>query len=172
MHLVVDDMLLRERRVWTAWFDEVVDLEAAGEWAALAQGELDLVVDTARITVRGELYAQVPRACDRCLGHFLQPVETRLSEVCLIGDEGSAEAAWDEDDEIWLVSQGGRVSLTEMARQALLLALPSRAVCGDDCRALIVPADQEPVKPARDPRWAKLAELFERGEDDNGSPEA
>jgi len=169
VHLVVDELLVRERKDWTAWFDEVVDLEGDGAWAARGCGELSLAVDAARVQVRGSIAADIPRECDCCLAHFLEAVETTVREVCLVGESESGDAAWDEDNEVWRVGLGGRVDVTEMVRQALLLALPTRGVCGEDCPRAGEPDtidNQERV----DPRWAALAQLQTMGEDD-GRPE-
>ncbi|MBI5833459.1 MAG: DUF177 domain-containing protein [Armatimonadetes bacterium] len=163
-------MLVRERKEWTAWFDEVVDLEGDGTWAARGCGELKLAVDAARVQVRGSVTADIPRECDCCLAHFLHTVGAKVAEVCLMGEAESGDAAWDEDNEVWRVGLGGRVDVTEMVRQAILLALPTRGVCGDDCpRARELDTTQHEAQV--DPRWAGLTQLQRMGEDD-GRPEA
>lgn len=170
MHLVVDELLVREHKDWTAWFDEVVDLEGDGTWAARGCGGLSLAVDAARVQARGTVTAEVPRECDCCLAHFLHTVDAKVSEVCLVAESESGDAQWDEDNEVWRVGLGGRVDVTEMVRQAILLALPTRSVCGDDCPQAAQP-DTIQNDARIDPRWAALAQLQRMGEDD-GRPEA
>ena len=176
LHLVVDELLVREHQEWTAWFDEVVDLEGDGTWAARGRGELNLAVDAVRVRVRGSLTAEVPRPCDCCLAHFLCGVDATIAEVCLVSEAESGDAVWDEDNEVWRVGLGGRVDLTEMVRQAILLAMPTRGVCGDECpsaEALRAASrgGQSGPEAGVDPRWAALAQWKTMGEDD-GRPQA
>ena len=156
MHLVVDEMLLKERPSWTARFDELVDFEGDGSWCARATADLALSADAQRVQCAGDVFAGVPRACDLCLAHYLETVHTRVGELVLVDGAECLDAVWDEDNEVWRVGLGGRIDLTEMVRQALVLALPTQARCGTECSAEIEPA---PAERGPDPRWAALARL-------------
>jgi uncharacterized metal-binding protein YceD (DUF177 family) len=169
MLLLVDETLLLQRPSWSVACDELVDLEGDGAWCARSSGELWLQVDADRIRLRGELLSWVPRECDRCLAHYLESVPTNFEEVCLVGGVAGAAPSWDEDAEVWRVGLGGRLDLTEMVRQAILLAMPTRADCGQRCRA----AREPEVAPPRrsDPRLAVLSQLMRVEGEDDGVPE-
>jgi uncharacterized protein len=64
--------------------------------------------------------------------------------------------------------QNGQLELVPWVRDALLLALPARLLCRDDCRGIcsVCGADLNSADPNEhrheaggDPRWAKLREL-------------
>lgn len=169
MILIADEALLRDCPSWLDWFDELVDLIGDGSWCGRLSGELRFVVEREQIRFGGRLEGQVPRECDRCLGHFLEPVRLDLAEVCHVSAEGGPEAWFDDETEVWRVGLGGRVRVTELVRQATLLTLATRAVCGPAC-----PAGENlgrrPAEPGGDPRLAVLRHWLATEKDD-GSPE-
>jgi uncharacterized metal-binding protein YceD (DUF177 family) len=157
MYLVVDELLLKERPSWTARFDELVDLEGDGSWCARAVADLSLTADAQRVRVLGEVIAGAPRACDLCLAHYLETVRASVGELCLVDGGEGLEASWDEDNEVWHVGLGGRIDVTEMVRQALVLALPTAARCGENCVGATLSEPRAERGP--DPRWAALSRL-------------
>lgn len=170
MILVVDETLLLEPAAWDTRFDELVDLEGDGRWCGRADGDLTVRVDPTRILVHGRLAAQVPRECDLCLAHYLEPLTADVAEVCLIGAVGAGDGVWDDEAEVWHVGLGGRLDLTEMVRQSMLLAVPTRARCGAGCPGA---GQAAPTRATRsDPRLAVLASLLKNEGDDHGLSKA
>lgn len=170
MILVCDEALCRERAAWTAWFEELVDLEGDGSWSGRLSGELALRLAPDRALVGGELSGTVPRRCDLCLGVFLETVTVEVRDVCLIDGTLDVESAvFDDDAEAWRTAPEGRWDLTEVARQAVLLALPTRALCGPGCPARREPAPVTASDRGLDPRLAPLAGLFKPEVTDGGS---
>lgn len=170
MFLVVDPALLSDSRSWSAPFDELVDLEGDGRWRGRIRGEVRFVVAASRVYLSGRLAGFVPRECHLCLGHYLEPVEAELAEIAEVLAGGPAEGRFDDDDEVWRVGLEGRLDITEMVRQTVLLALPTRA----ECHGCPRPADSQ-AAPARDrvvdPRLAVLEGLLERKVNDGGPEE-
>ncbi|NUQ00099.1 MAG: DUF177 domain-containing protein [Armatimonadetes bacterium] len=171
MFLIAEEALTRENPSWTATFGELLDLEGDGSWCGRFDGELLVVVQRERIRVAGTLQGEVPRECDLCLGHYLEPVTAAIEDLCVVGSGAPAEAVFDEDSEVWRVAPEGRLSLTELARQAVLLALPTRARCGDDCPARERFEQSQPSSGQIDPRLAVLREILEPEVEDDGGPE-
>lgn len=174
MFLVADESLFEETLAWTARFDELVDLEGDGSWCGHFRGELWIQAEHDRVRVTGPLTGQVPRECDLCLGHYLEAIEVTLVDLCLIDPAAAGDGAqvFDEDGEVWRVQPEGRISLTEMVRQAAVLELPTRAICGDDCPAKPALAERAKSGGAPDPRLEILRGLLEAEEEDDGGPEA
>lgn len=170
---------------WTLPFSELIDLDGDGAWCARATGPLEVTAGPDRVRVQGRLTGQVPRECARCLGHYLESLTVTVTDLCLIDASAPAglPAGFDEDDEVWRAAPDGLWSLTELVRQALLLALPTRADCGEACatsragRLSCRRADHDdPASDAAvDPRLAVLRQLFANPTDDgeaDGRPEA
>ncbi len=170
MILVADEALMRQAPAWSAEFDELVDLEGDGTWCGRAWGLLDMSVSGDRLRVAGALEGRLPRACDLCLGQYLEPVITDLDEVCVVGGEAET-ATFDEDAEVWRVAPEGRFSVTEAVRQALLLALPTKADCGSECPGRATLSRYRQRGETTDPRLAALRELFKPEVEDDGRPE-
>lgn len=160
MFLVLDEALCRDRAAWSAPFDELVDLQGDGSWCARITGTLEILLAPERAELEGELDGLVPRACDLCLGSFLEPVSVAVDDLCLIEDNGPAEAVFDEDDEVWRAGSEARWDLTEIARQAVLLALPTRALCRPECPARALMGQPTGRPTGLDPRLAPLAGLL------------
>ena len=175
MVLVAEQALGRERPVWADEFYELVDLEGDGSWAAHLAGDLEFVAEVGRVRVSGTLTGTVPRLCDRCLGLFLEPVTIELAEVCLIetGAEPGGQAIFDEDHEAWRVAPEGSLSVTELVRQAVLLALPTRSLCESQvCLSNAELGQGGPGGETTDPRLAVLGKLLDPEVSDGGPEEA
>lgn len=160
MFLELDEALCRERAAWSAPLDELVDLAGDGSWCGRVTGAVAIRLAPDRAELEGELTGLVPRVCDLCLGHFLESVGAVVDDLCLIERDGPSEAVFDEDGEVWRTSPEGRLDVTEMARQAVLLALPTRALCSPDCPARAGLQSAEARRPPIDPRLAPLAGLL------------
>ena len=83
------------------------------------------------VIVRGVARAVIQSPCARCLKPTLTEVEAELEEA-FIRDTGEALAA-DEDQYMY---SGHVLELDEAVRTALLLEMPSRVLCKEDCRGL------------------------------------
>jgi uncharacterized protein len=129
---------------------------------------LDAVVEG--ILVRGTLGFDVQLPCARCLEPQHVHRDVAVAELFL------DPAKQDEDDEddpgYELIDGRTAIDLSTLARDALVIDLPVRVVCREDCLGLCprCGADRNRVdcghRPGEepDPRWAKLADLDLRPE--------
>lgn len=91
-----------------------------------ASGEL--IGAEERVSVRGEITAAVTSRCAKCLA----PVTL---ELCAKLDAVYARQPDPDDPDIYLF-EGSKLDLTDAARDALLLELPYRFLCSEDCKGL------------------------------------
>lgn len=119
------------------------------------------------VRVRGSLQTSVELSCDRCLGPVPVPVNVDFVANFARPGDPTAEASELQDEDLeFSVYDGDSVDLDEIVREQILLALPARQLCRDDCRGLC-PAcgknlNTESCDCARhetDPRWAALADI-------------
>ena len=107
-------------------FDESVDLSATEPAFSEVRvtGSLRNVVGvmTFRATISGACVAP----CDRCLEPAVLPLEAELKTVLTLDSS---------EDESVLV-EGGKIDLERTAYDALVLALPTKILCQEDCRGL------------------------------------
>jgi uncharacterized protein len=130
------------------------------------QVELDLRLEAVMegVLVTGTATAAVAGECARCLEPISDELEVRFQELFVYADH---DVDPDEELEVSLL-QNDLVDLEPVLRDAVVLALPFRPLCTEDCPGLCAEcgarlADDpdhghgEPV----DPRWAALGSLAE-----------
>ena len=154
---------------------EEVDLEDEG---ARVVGETAVRGSASRkgeqVRLRGEIRTEVELLCDRCAAPERAPLAVEF-DTSFIPHE--VEAAKEENVELapedLLLSayDGEAVELDELVREQILLALPSRHLCKEDCKGLCpkcgtdlnagsCSCEQGEV----DPRWSALAGLRDKSE--------
>jgi uncharacterized protein len=143
-----------------------LDLIAIDEGAPL---DLDLRIESVSegVLVSGTMSAPTTGECARCLTPITGTVEIDITELFAYPDSATDETT--EADEIGRVVND-TVDLEQPIIDAVGLALPFVPLCGPDCVGLCpecgVPlATAEPghQHEKRDPRWAKLAGMFDEG---------
>ncbi len=83
------------------------------------------------VIVRGVARAAIESPCSRCLRPTVTQVEAAFEEA-FARDTGEPRQA---DDDLYMYS-GHVLELDEAVRTALLLEMPSRVLCKEDCRGL------------------------------------
>ncbi len=137
-------------------------LEASGE-AVLQNETLE------EIRVRGRMHVEMETDCDRCLepAGFVIEGDFDLSYLPerLADEEGREEIALRNDDSDAAFYSEGGIELKDVLREQVLLAMPMRKLCREDCKGIcpVCGANRNvsscgcEVKPVDD-RWAALRE--------------
>lgn len=95
--------------------------------------------------VSGTITAEINLTCGRCLTDYRWPLETRLLERFRPGRENErspeddvfADASEDEDPVDGLhYFQGDYIDLSDCVRQQILVSLPMKRLCREDCAGL------------------------------------
>ncbi|HEV3470529.1 MAG TPA: DUF177 domain-containing protein [Pyrinomonadaceae bacterium] len=135
--------------------------EARVEGRASRRGE--------EIRVRGKIETGVEVACDRCLAPVAVPLEVEF-DTAFIPQERAAAAEENVElhaEDMGLAAfEGDAIDLDELVREQILLALPARHLCREECKGLC-PTCGADLNAGRcgcehkeaDPRWAALADL-------------
>lgn len=73
--------------------------------------------------------------CQRCLRTYDQPFSVKFEEEFRLSIDlaTGADLAVDDDDERFGISDNHELDIAEPLRQEILVSLPMRPVCGDDC---------------------------------------
>src|SRR4051812_6814294 len=117
------------------------------------------------VRLRGKINTTAEVDCDRCLKSVSVPVETEFDVTYVPAEDyTSSDAAELQETDLSLsVFDGETIDIDELVREQVLLALPARALCGEECQGLcpVCGADRN-VQPCDcqskeiDPRWAAL----------------
>lgn len=127
-----------ERKV--VLMNEALPPESGIELATPVTGKITLTNTGTLLLVSGKVRAEVVTPCSRCLENATIPVETEILEEFRLnpgaGPEGqtTVDSEFEEDVES-LVTESG-IDLQELARQALLVAMPLQPLCKEDCVGL------------------------------------
>ena len=121
------------------------------------------------VRLRGKITARAEVDCDRCLKSVTVPVETEF-DVTYVPEEDyrESEAAELQEEDLSLsVFDGETIDVDELVREQLLLALPSRALCTEECKGLCPTCGTDRNAAACDcetkevdPRWAGLKAMM------------
>ena len=150
-----------------------------------APGEIELDDDNAQLTsqttvegsarrkgdevrLNGKIRAEVEVSCDRCLAAVQAPVEIEFDTAFIPGEKAASESENVEllaDDMRLATLEGDSVDLDGLVREQILLALPSRRLCREECKGLC-PTCGADLNAGRcscerseaDPRWSALAD--------------
>ena len=105
-----------------------------------ASGRLELHRSGSEISISGWVSSRLTLACDRCLNTFSSDVQTPF--FYLLKPSGEFHSDLEPDHEVkgeeievyWY--EGGEIRAEELFREQILLQLPMRILCRDDCRGL------------------------------------
>ena len=118
--------------------------------------------------IQGSVAATVGVECARCLVSYDLPLEGQVDFIVTTAEVREQQKAEAVDSEDYIVVDGNVLvaDLTDIIRQALVLELPMKPICRDDCQGLCPqcganrnesPCDCRVEEP--DPRWEGLKKL-------------
>lgn len=123
------------------------------------------------IRIAGDLTARIQVACARCLEPIVQNVTRKFDLLYrpLGVDAGREEMSVTAAEAEVGYYQGEGLPLEDVLREQLLLALPLKAICREDCKGLCPHCgrnlNQEQcncAEPLEDPRWSALKDIREK----------
>ena len=120
------------------------------------------------VRLRGQITARAEVDCDRCLKSLAVPIETEFDVTYIPASEyvENEKAELQEDDLLVSVYEGDAIDVDDIVREQVLLALPARALCREECHGLcpVCGIDRNTNACAcedkeTDPRWSALKDL-------------
>jgi uncharacterized protein len=88
------------------------------------------------IMAEGVLLTDVSLTCGRCLTQFTQHVEQRFREVYRQHRDFNREDPEEREEEQAFAIEENRIDLTPLLAQSLVLAVPIKPLCHEDCSGL------------------------------------
>jgi uncharacterized protein len=134
--------------------------------AVQIQGELKKGI--AQTDVRGKISGEIEVECNRCLQDAQMYLEFPFEAVFVTAENYTQEkeAELKAGDLEVSIFEGDKLDLTELAREQILLNLPSQVFCREDCQGLCQKCganlnliDCNCEESEVDPRWAALRNL-------------
>ena len=110
---------------------QLPEMEIMGEVISFENGRIkgELLGTGESVSVKGTVSADVIAHCARCLAAVRTPLETQVKETFVRPEKAGADS-----DAYPIV--GTEIELEDLAKDALVLDLPMRFLCSEDCKGL------------------------------------
>ena len=147
--------------------DETIDIAGDGKSHKI-QGECNMLRTQRSILVKCGLDTEVELTCSRCIGKFRHPLIIRFEEEFFptLDVISGTPLSQPEEASAFTIDEQHTLDLTEAVRQYILMGIPIKALCKEDCSGLCPTCGKnlnegqcDCPKQDTDPRWSKLAEL-------------
>ena len=127
--------------------------------------EADLIawIKGTHIEVSGSIKVEVEVECDRCLKKFNQVLNIDIKEVfstCDAFDYSHSEIELKNDNFVVELEKEGKIDITDLVYQSIILNLPSKKICSEDCEGTAVLKELQSNK--IDPRLAVFQNISEK----------
>jgi len=126
-----------------------------------------VVMSLNRYAVNARIAAEIRAECHRCLGQFAMPVEASINLVIQLGEQGEPPEGMEEDLVVIPATGEARYDLFPRVREELILEMPIKLLCREDCKGLCSKCGADlnkgacecPGEPV-DRRWGPLRNLL------------
>ena len=115
--------------------NELIDI-AGGN--SLVQGEVRLMRTDRGILAKGALHTEVEASCNRCLSLFGCPLALDITEEYFPVTDvaGGSSVPLPDEPGCFTIDEYHTLDLTEAIRQYVLLVIPMKTLCHQDCTGL------------------------------------
>ncbi len=138
------------------------------------RGKIELFRSDESVSLSGTVLGSIDLICSRCLFHFNLEKELNLDLKLRGGDiDGEFREAAEKEEQDTIFLDGAELDPAEIILQEILLEIPMKPLCREDCAGLCPKcgalkgspeckcSDEKPM----DPRWEVLARLKEKPHD-------
>lgn len=103
-----------------------------------AKGEIFIHCVDGEVHLNGKVAAMIVIKCDRCLEEYNQEIDTSFFYVLVPVQsvEGKKEIALGKEDMEVSLYDGAKIQIGEIFREQILLQIPMRHVCREDCKGI------------------------------------
>jgi uncharacterized protein len=147
--------------------DEVIDLDVAGDkGGGLVRGNVELTRINRGIMAMGKLNTTVKINCSRCLVECECPLQMDIEEEFfpLTDIFTGAPLSLPQESDTFTIDDQHILDMTEAIRQSIVLALPMKPLCREDCAGLCPKCgrnlDEEICSCSSDEVYPRLAKLI------------
>ncbi len=115
------------------------------------------------VEVLGDIKAEVEIECDRCLKKFNQVLNIDIKEVfstCDVFDYSHNEIELKNDNFVVELEKEGKIDITDLVYQSIILNLPSKKICSENCEGTEVLKELQNNK--IDPRLAVFQDISQK----------
>lgn len=156
----------------------VVDLDVAGDGKGGAvHGNVEFTRTNRGIMADGAFDTEVKVDCSRCLNEYKCPLHIEIQDEYfpLTDINTGTPLPVPEEPDAFTIDEQHVLDLTESIRQGILLAMPMKPLCREDCAGLCPQCGQNLnektcncASEKIDPRWSKLVAVKSRLNEEEG----
>lgn len=115
------------------------------------------------VEVSGNIEAEIEIECDRCLKKFNQVLKIDIKEVfstCDAFDYSHSEIELKNDNFVVELEKEGKIDITDLVYQSIILNLPSKKICSENCEGTEVLKELQSNR--IDPRLAVFQDISKK----------
>ena len=140
-----------------------------GDNDSLVRGGVSLVRTNRGILAKAKMRTEVEVTCCRCLKSFASPLEINFEDEFfpIIDVNSGAALSLPEESGCFTIDARHVIDLSEAVRQYILLVIPMKPLCREDCAGLCSTCGRnlndekcDCLVQEIDPRWSKLSKLL------------
>ncbi|MDR2889457.1 MAG: DUF177 domain-containing protein [Lachnospiraceae bacterium] len=124
-------------------------------------------LDSRKVLVQGQVSIELKTVCDRCLKAVTVPIRLDFTHEVSAPDTSGKEKMDEDDQEDETFMEGYELHLSELINNELLLQIPVKVLCREECQGLCPVCGQDLNEGecgcdrfVPDPRWSALQGLF------------
>jgi uncharacterized protein len=138
--------------------DELIDLFDDVKSSGNTKGNVEFQLRNNFIIINGEFTSPVNLTCDRCAQKFDHQLNFDIDEVIEVSDEPypTEEIEFIADEIHEQIKSDEQIDLEDYIRQYVILNIPSKNLCSEDCTNNKIDALNAESENSIDPRWEKL----------------
>lgn len=130
------------------------DIESAGN----TKGNVEFQLRNNFIIINGDFTSPIILTCDRCAKKFEHQLRFDIDEAIEVSDEPypTEEIEFIADEIYEQIKSDEQIDLEDYIRQYVILNIPSKILCSEDCTNTKIDALNAESENNIDPRWEKL----------------
>lgn len=173
MILNLESLLNKEKKAISIAFEkEIADIDCYGtkiRLSGITKASGSIQNYDGRLYLKMKLEAEVVESCSRCLSKVVIPIDQEIEGYLLNQDRDDC----DQDDSVF-VYNGETLNLSELIEASIVLNIPHKIVCSEDCKGLCLvcggdlnkgecTCNEEEIDESKlDPRLLKLKDFFKK----------
>jgi len=154
------DLMNKEDKEIFFDIDEYIDLNTDDvSSVGNAVGNIDFELRNDFLIATGEIKNSVKLICYRCLKSYTIDLDLYIDEAIEVKDDQvhTSDVEYDMENFHEQITSTEHVNVKDLIRQYVILNLPTRRVCSEDCVNERVEDVNKRERDSMDPRWEKLA---------------
>jgi len=173
LNFCAKDLINKEEQKIFCEIDDYIDLGEDVSSVGNAIGIIKFKLKNDFLLAVGDVKSSVELVCDRCLKTYVMDLDISIDEAIEINDKPvhAVDMEFDMENFHEQITSTETVNVKDLIRQYIVLNLPTKRICSEDCVNENVEKVNKNGSDLIDPRWEKLKSISYDNKNDNNEGE-